>query len=65
MPMYQVIIDGLNITEVKKVFEVALGIDAMKKEIAELNSKTSYKIRFFILDESRISYYKEIWHYTY
>lgn len=43
MPMYQVIIDGLNITEVKKVFEVALGIDAMKKEIAELNSKTSYK----------------------
>ena len=39
MPMYQVIIDGLNITEVKKVFEVATGIDAMKKEIAELNSK--------------------------
>lgn len=40
MPMYQVIIDGLNITEVKKVFEVASGIDAMKKELAELNSKT-------------------------
>ena len=39
MPMYQVIIDGLNITEVKKVFEVAPSIDAMKKEIAELNSK--------------------------
>lgn len=40
MPMYQVIIDGLNITEVKKVFEVAPSIDALKKEIAELNSKT-------------------------
>lgn len=40
MPMYQVIIDGLNITEVKKVFEVVPGIDAMKKEVAELNSKT-------------------------
>ena len=39
MPMYQVIIDGLNITEVKKVFEVAPSIDALKKEIAELNSK--------------------------
>lgn len=39
MPMYQVIIDGLNITEVKKVFEVAPGIDAMKKELAELNRK--------------------------
>lgn len=38
MPMYQVIINGLNITEVKKVFEVAPGIDAMKKELAELNS---------------------------
>ncbi len=40
MPMYQVIIDGLNITEVKKVFEVAPCIDALKKEIAELNSKS-------------------------
>ena len=40
MPMYQVIIDGLNITEVKKVFEVAPDIDALKKEVAELNSKT-------------------------
>lgn len=44
MPMYQVSIDGLNITEVKKVFEVAPGIDAMKKEIAELNSKTIHII---------------------
>lgn len=40
MPMYQVIIDGLNITEVKKVCEVAQDIDALKKEVAELNSKT-------------------------
>ena len=38
MPMYQVIIDGLNITEVKKVCEVAPDIGALKKEIAELNS---------------------------
>lgn len=42
MPMYQVIIDGLNITEVKKVFEIAPGIDALKKELAELNSKIDY-----------------------
>ena len=39
MPMYQVIINGLNITEVKKVFEVTPDIDAMKKELAELNGK--------------------------
>ena len=44
MPMYQVIIDGLNITEVKKVFEVAPDIGALKKEIAELNSKTTYAL---------------------
>ena len=43
IPMYQVIIDGLNITEVKKVFEVAPGIDALKKEIAELNSNSIIK----------------------
>ena len=43
MPMYQVIIDGLNITEVKKVFEVAPCIDALKKEIAELNSNSIIK----------------------
>ncbi|WP_243018414.1 hypothetical protein [Dorea formicigenerans] len=43
MPMYQVIIDGLNITEVKKVFEVAPCIDALKKEIAELNSNRIIK----------------------
>ena len=36
--MWQVIIDGLNITEVKKVCEVAPDIDALKKELAELNS---------------------------
>ena len=40
MPMYQVIIDGLNITEVKKVCEVAPDIDALKKEAAELNSNS-------------------------
>jgi hypothetical protein len=38
MTRYQVIIDGLNITEVKKVCEVAPDIDALKKELAELNS---------------------------
>ena len=43
MPMYQVIIDGLNITEVKKVFEVAPSIDALKKESAELNSNMKVK----------------------
>lgn len=42
MPMYQVIIDGLNITEVKKVFETAPDISTMKKEISELNSKIDY-----------------------
>lgn len=37
MPLYQVIIDGLNITEVKKVFEVTPDINALRKELTELN----------------------------
>ena len=60
MPMYQVIIDGLNITEVKKVFEVAPGIDAMKKEIAELNSK----IPHFYNGEIVLYYYSTTWLYA-
>lgn len=63
MPMYQVIIDGLNITEVKKVFEVAPGIDAMKKEIAELNSKLKIlKTKYIVVNsfESSITLYSDI-----
>lgn len=60
MPMYQVIIDGLNITEVKKVFEVAPGIDALKKEIAELNSK----IPHFYNGEIILYYYSTTWLYA-
>ena len=39
MPMYQVIINGLNITEVKRLFEVEPDIDTLKTELAELNGK--------------------------
>ena len=46
MPMYQVIIDGLNITEVKKVFEIASCIGVLKKELAELNSKMMADVQF-------------------
>lgn len=60
MPMYQVIIDGLNITEVKKVFEVAPGIDALKKETAELNSK----IPHFYNGEIVLYYYSAAWLYA-
>lgn len=60
MPMYQVIIDGLNITEVKKVFEVAPDIGALKKEIAELNSK----IPHFYNGEIELYYYNANWLYA-
>ena len=42
MPMYQVIINGLNITEVKRLFEVEPDIDTLKKEFAELNGKIPF-----------------------
>ena len=38
MPMYQVILNGLNITEVKKVFETA-------PNLAEINSKIAYTLK--------------------
>lgn len=60
MPMYQVIINGLNITEVKKVCEVAPDIDALKKEIAELNSK----IPHFYNGEIVLYYYSTTWLYA-
>lgn len=60
MPMYQVIINGLNITEVKKVFEVAPGIDAMKKELAELNSKIPHLYNGEIV----LYYYSTTWLYA-
>ena len=42
MPMYQVIINGLNITEVKRLFEVEPDIDTLKKELVELNGKIPF-----------------------
>ena len=39
MPMYQVILSGLNITEVKKVFETAPNLTELNSNIKILNSK--------------------------
>lgn len=49
MPMYQVIINGLNITEVKRLFEVEPDIDTLKKEFAELNGKINHNSNKHIL----------------
>lgn len=40
MPLYQVIIDGLNITEVKKVFEVIGSNKDLSNKLTELNGKS-------------------------
>lgn len=37
MPMYQVVIDGLNIVEVKKEFETAIDLEVAKRQLTELN----------------------------
>ena len=61
MPMYQVIINGLNITEVKQVFEVEPDIDTLKKELAELNGKIVDKMyRTKVL----LKYYDTHWMYA-
>lgn len=61
MPMYQVIINGLNITEVKRLFEVEPDIDTLKKEFAELNGKITDKTyRKKVL----LKYYDTHWMYA-
>ena len=61
MPMYQVIINGLNITEVKRLFEVEPDIDTLKKEFAELNGKIADKMyRAKVL----LKYYDSRWMYA-
>lgn len=42
MPLYQVVIDGLNIVEVNKVFEETTDMTKLKKMLSELNSNFSY-----------------------
>lgn len=42
MPMYQVMIDGLNIVEVKKVFKEAGDIVGLNEKVDELNSNRTY-----------------------
>lgn len=61
MPMYQVIINGLNITEVKRLFEVEPDIDTLKKEFAELNGKIADKM---YRAEVLLKYYDSRWMYA-
>lgn len=42
MPMYQVIIEGLNITEVKKMFKVIGSNKELSNKVAELNKNRTY-----------------------
>lgn len=61
MPMYQVIINGLNITEVKRLFEVEPDIDTLKKEFAELNGKIEDKM---YREKVLLQYYDSRWMYA-
>lgn len=42
-PVFEVHYDGLNVTEIKKLLDVADNLGKMKKELAELNGKTFNK----------------------
>ena len=61
MPMYQVIINGLNITEVKRLFEVEPDIDTLKKELAELNGKITDKM---YREKVLLQYFDTNWMYA-
>ena len=45
-PVFEVHYDGLNITEVKKLLDVADNLGKMKTELAELNGKTENILQF-------------------
>ena len=64
MPMYQVIINGLNITEVKRLFEVEPDIDTLKKELAELNGKITEIANKTYRKKVLLQYYDSRWMYT-
>ena len=64
MPMYQVIINGLNITEVKRLFEVEPDIDTLKKEFAELNGKITEIANKTYRKKVLLQYYDSRWMYT-
>lgn len=61
MPMYQVIINGLNITEVKRLFEVEPDIDTLKKEFAELNGKITEIANKTYRKKVLLQYYDSRW----
>ena len=64
MPMYQVIINGLNITEVKRLFEVEPDIDTLKKEFAELNGKITEIANKTYRKKVLLQYYDSRWMYA-
>ena len=47
-PVFEVHYDGLNITEVKKLLDVADNLGKMKTELAELNGKSETKLSFVV-----------------
>lgn len=58
MPMYQVIIEGLNITEVKKMFKVIGSNKDFADKLTELNKKNDY-------DPTMQTYSNNGWNLTY
>lgn len=45
-PVFEVHYDGLNVTEIKKLLDVADNLGKMKKELAELNGNYANNVRF-------------------
>ena len=60
-PVFEVHYDGLNVTEIKKLLDVADNLGKMKKELAELNGKIADKMyRAKVL----LKYYDSRWMYA-
>lgn len=58
MPLYQVVIDGLNITDLKKVFETIGNISQLAEENKKLSAALDY-------DPTQKTYYEDGWRLIY
>nr|DAX75626.1 MAG TPA: hypothetical protein [Caudoviricetes sp.] len=63
-PVFEVHYDGLNVTEIKKLLDVADNLGKMKTELAELNGKITEIANKTYRKKVLLQYYDSRWMYT-
>ena len=63
-PVFEVHYDGLNVTEIKKLLDVADNLGKMKKELTELNGKITEIANKTYRKKVLLKYYDSRWMYA-